>query len=396
MPAFKDFFLKHLAQTSENPLLLEIDRAEGIYLFDSNGKSYIDLISGISVSSIGHSHPKIIEAINDQSKKHLHLMVYGEYIQSPQVRLAMKLSEITNERFDSVYFVNSGSEAVEGALKLARRFTGRKKVLACKNAYHGSTTGAMSLISDNDYKIKYLSQNTDISFITFNNIEDLNYITEEFSCVIIEPVQGEAGYIPAGNDFLTELRKKCIEKGVLLIFDEVQCGMGRTGHFFSYLDYKVEPDILILAKALGGGMPLGAFLAKKEIMDCLSINPALGHITTFGGHPLSCATSLASIEIIFEEKLMEQIPEKEKLFRSLLNHKEIIEVRGKGLMLAVQLDSAEKVKKCISSCINNGLITDWFLFCDNALRISPPLTISNEQIKISCEIILEALDSLQN
>ncbi len=395
MPALKDLFLKHIAQTSDSPLLLEIERAEGIYLFDSANKSYIDLISGISVSSVGHSHPKIINAINEQAGKHLHLMVYGEYIQSPQVKLAKQLTQLTENLLDSVYFVNSGSEAVEGSLKLSRRYTGRKKIIACRNAYHGSTSGALSLISNKEYTSKFQSLSEEVDFINFNETGQIDLINNNTACVIIETVQGEAGYIPAHAAFLKLLRAKCTETGTLLIFDEVQCGMGRTGNFFAFQEYQVIPDILVLAKALGGGMPLGAFMAKKEIMNCLSFNPALGHITTFGGHPVSCAASLAAIRIIREEKLLEQVPEKEKLFRDLLKHHEIIKVNGKGLMLAIHLKSSQSVINCIRLCLKKGLITDWFLFCDTALRISPPLTISTEQIRAGCLIILEALDQLE-
>jgi acetylornithine/succinyldiaminopimelate/putrescine aminotransferase len=291
-----------------------------------------------------------------------------------------------------VYFVNSGSEAVEGAIKLSRRYTNRKKIIACRNAYHGSTLGSLSLISNKEYTSKFLSESDEIEFIDFNNLSQINNINPETACVILETVQGEAGYIPALPEFLKAIRTKCSETGTVLIFDEVQCGMGRTGSFFAYQQYGVIPDILVLAKALGGGMPLGAFMAKKEIMNSLSINPALGHITTFGGHPVSCAASLAAIQIIDEEELIEKIPVKEKLFRELLIHSEIKNITGKGLMLAVHLGSSEKVKKCISFSLLNGLITDWFLFCDSALRISPPLTITEDEIKTSCHIILKAIN----
>lgn len=394
MLSLQDLFFKHIAQTSPEPILLEIESAKGIYIYDNNGKSYIDLISGISVSSIGHSNEQIISAVNEQVSKYMHLMVYGEYIQKPQVKLAEKIAEISNQHFDSVFFVNSGSEAVEGSLKLAKRYTGRKEIIACENSYHGSTHGALSLISNNEYTEKFKPLLPNVKFIHFNNIVDLKQITKDTACVIIEPVQGEAGYIPANMEFLTNLRNKCNETGTLLIFDEVQTGMGRTGCFFAYQSYNVVPDVIVLAKAFGGGMPLGAFAAKQNIMECLNNNPVLGHISTFGGHPVSCAASLAAIGVIENQKLIAQVSEKEKLFKKLLVHKRIIEVRGKGLMLAIQLDSFENVKKCISYCLNKGLIIDWFLFCDSAIRISPPLIINNEQIKFSCKIILEALDNI--
>ena len=396
MPALKDLFFKHIAQTSDSPLVLEIERAEGIFLYNQEGKTYIDLISGISVSSIGHSHPSVIKAIIGQTKKHLHLMVYGEYIQSPQVKLAVKLSDLTDHLLNSVYFVNSGSEAIEGAIKLARRYTGKKEIIACENAYHGSTIGAMSLISHLEYTKSFYPQMDGVSFIRFNHPEDEEKISDRTACVIIEPVQGEAGYIPATYEFLKAIKNKCLQTGTLLIFDEVQCGFGRTGNFFAFQDYKITPDVLVLAKALGGGMPLGVFMAKKEIMNCLSFNPALGHITTFGGHPVSCAASLATIEVILNEKLTEQIIQKENLFRSLLIHKQISEIRGKGLMLAVELNSADHVKNCISYCLEKGIIIDWFLFCDTAIRISPPLIITEEQIRFCCQIILDSLNSIEN
>jgi len=394
MLSLKDLFLKHIAQTSPEPIFLEIESAKGIYLYDNIGKSYIDLISGISVSSIGHSNEQVISAVNEQVSKYMHLMVYGEYVQKPQVKLAEKIAEISNQQFDSVFFVNSGSEAVEGALKLSKRFTGRKEIIACNNAYHGSTIGALSLISHNEYTEKFKPLMQNVKFLNFNNIEDLEQITKDTACVIVEPVQGEAGYIPANFDFLQNIRNKCNITGSLLIFDEVQTGMGRTGNFFAYQSYNVVPDIIVLAKAFGGGMPLGAFASKQNVMECLSNNPILGHISTFGGHPVCCAASLAAIEVIDNQKLIKQVEEKEKLFRKLLAHNKIKEVRGKGLMLAIQLDSFENVKKCISYCLNKGLIIDWFLFCDSALRISPPLIINNEQITQSCKIILEALENI--
>ena len=395
MPALKELFFKHIAQTSENPLLLEIEYAKGIYLFNKSGKSYIDLISGVSVSSIGHSHPKVIDAVIEQTRKNMHLMVYGEYVQYPQVKLATKLAELTNQQLDSVYFVNSGSEAVEGALKLAKRFTCKKEIIACKNAYHGSTHGAFSLINHKEYTQKFEPLLDGVSFINFNHPEDAGLITNKTACVIIEPIQGEAGCIPATFNFLQSIRNICDKTGTLLIFDEVQTGMGRTGSFFAYQYYNIIPDIIVLAKAFGGGMPLGAFAASKKIMNCLSNNPALGHITTFGGHPVSCAASLAAINVIENDKLIEHLAEKEKLFRELLKHEKIKEVRGKGLLLAVQLDSYETVKKCISYCLSKGVITDWFLFCNSALRISPPLIISEEQIRFSCKIIIDSLDCLR-
>jgi len=394
MQDLKSDFIKYLAQTSPEPLLLEINKAKGIYLYGKNGKKYIDLISGISVSSIGHSNAKVVKAVKNQASNYMHIMVYGEYVQSPQVNLAKTIAQVTNNIFNSVYFVNSGSEAVEGAIKLAKRYTGRTQIIACNNAYHGSTNGAMGLINNKEYTQKYEPLLQNVKFIEFNKISDIKIITNKTAAVIIEPVQGEAGYIPANVDFLKKLRKKCSDTNTLLIFDEVQTAMGRTGNLFAYQTYNVIPDVLLLAKAFGGGMPLGAFAADKKIMSCLSTEPILGHITTFGGHPVSCATALEAIQIINNKALLKGVGKKEALFRKLLQHKNIKEVRGRGLMLAVQLDSFKTVKKVIAYCLSKGLICDWFLFCSSALRIAPPLIITKPEIIKSCKIIIEALNAV--
>ena len=389
----RQLFLNNLAQTSDSPLALEITKAEGIFIYDSSGKKYFDLISGISVSNTGHRHPAIVKAIKDQADQYLHLMVYGEYIQSPQVKLAGILSGLLPEKLNNCYFVNSGSEAVEGAMKLAKRYTGRKKIVAFKNAYHGSTQGALSIIGNESYQSPFAPLLPGIDHLDFNSTASFNQITTETACVIVEPVQGEAGIIIGTQDFLSALRNRCNETGTLLIFDEIQTGLGRTGYMFAFEKYGVIPDILLLAKGLGGGMPLGAFISSHEIMQTLTNNPVLGHITTFGGHPVSCAAALANIEVILNEQLIEGVAAKSSLFVQLLGKsKAISQIRSAGLMIALQLDSFAQVKKIIDSCIQKGVITDWFLFNDSSIRIAPPLTISEEQIREACRIILESLD----
>jgi len=391
----RQLFLNNLAQTSDSPLALEITFAEGIYLFDSSGKKYIDLISGISVSNTGHRHPAVVKAIKDQLEKYLHLMVYGEYIQSPQVRLAAMLAGTLPEKLNNCYFVNSGSEAVEGALKLAKRYTGRKKIVAFKNAYHGSTHGALSIIGDESYQLPFGPLLPNIEHIEFNSIEALDTISTETACVIIEPVQGEAGIIPANPEFLFALRKRCSETSCLLIFDEIQSGIGRTGRMFAFENYDITPDILLLAKGLGGGMPIGAFISSKTIMQSLTVNPVLGHITTFGGHPVSCAAAIANIEVMYNEKLIETVQSKSELFVSLLSHHpKIKQIRSAGLMIALQLEDFDEVKRVIDLCIEKGLIIDWFLFNSSSIRLAPPLIITEEQIKEACSIIVHALDQI--
>jgi len=387
----RQLFFNHVAQTSDSPLAFEVTKAEGNYLYNSNGTPYLDCISGISVGNIGYSHPKIVEAIQKQAGLYLHTMVYGEHVQSPQVLLAQKLAALTQQKLDSVYFVNSGAEAIEGAIKLARRYTGRKQLVACRNAYHGSTTGAMSLMSSETYRQAYGPMIEDVAFIEFNNIESLQVISEKTAAVFVELVQGEAGYIPARNDFLLALKQHCQKVGTLLIFDEIQSGMGRTGKMFAYEHYGITPDVLVLAKALGGGLPLGAFMATKEVMLVFTHNPMLGHMTTFGGNPLSCAASLAAIEALENKHLMATVGEKEQLFKSLLKHDKIKEVRGLGLMIAVQLDSFDHVLAVIQKAFNQQLLLDWFLFNERAIRIAPPLSITYAEIARICEAIKAAL-----
>lgn len=391
----RQLFLQHLAQTSNFPLMLEIERAKGIYLYDKNGKRYIDIISGISVSNLGHCRLEIVDAVKKQAETYMHLMVYGEYVQSPQVKLSCLLAQNLPEELQSVYLVNSGSEANEGALKLAKRFTGRTEIIAFKNAYHGSTHGALSIMGCEDFKQNFRPLLPDIRFLDFNDCQALNRITEKTACVIIEPIQGEAGIIIPKNNFLQKLRKKCTETGTLLIFDEVQTGFGRTGSLFAFQEFGVTPDIMTLAKGMGGGMPIGAFIASNEIMNSLTHNPILGHITTFGGHPVSSAAALASLTVLLNENYIETAQEKGELFKELLTHPAISQVRGKGLMLAIELESFEMVQKIIKKCLEYGLITDWFLFNSKSIRIAPPLIITKNQIKEICSVFNRALSTIQ-
>lgn len=388
----RQLFLNHVAQTSDTPLALEIEKAEGVYLTDVSGKRYMDLISGISVSNVGHRHPKVVEAIHTQLEHYMHLMVYGEYIQSPQVRLAKKLTDLLPSTLSSVYFVNSGSEAIEGAMKLTKRYTGRTQIISFKNAYHGSTQGSLSIMGNEEFKNAFRPLLPDTVQIEYNNENDLQYITHRTAAVIVETIQGEAGAIVPQNNFLKKLRNRCNETGTLLIADEVQCGFGRTGKLFAFQHFDFVPDILCIAKGMGGGMPIGAFVASKAIMQSLTHNPILGHITTFGGHPVCCAASEATLAVLQEEQLIEQVQEKEKLFRTLLVHPKIKQVRGLGLLLAIEFSSYEQNKAIIDRCIEKGLITDWFLFNSHSMRIAPPLTITKEEIQWACSVIMECID----
>lgn len=388
----RQLFFNHVAQTSDAPLALEIEKAKGVFLFDTKGKRYFDLISGISVSNIGHCHPKVVEAIKQQCETYMHLMVYGEYIQSPQVQLATKLANLLPPTLNSCYLVNSGSEAVEGALKLAKRFTGRSEIISFKNAYHGSTHGSLSVMGNEAFKNSFRPLLPDVKFLDYNNIEQLHNITSKTACVIAETVQGEAGIITPHNDFLIHLRKKCTETGTLLILDEIQTGFGRTGKFFDFENYGIIPDIITIAKGMGGGMPIGAFISSKEIMQSLTNNPILGHITTFGGHPVSCAAAIANIDVLLSENIINSVESKEKLFKEKLQHPKIKSIRGKGLLLALEFEDFAQNKKIIDTCISNGVITDWFLFADNLMRIAPPLTITEEEIIESCEIIVRSIN----
>jgi len=390
----KQLFLLNNAQTSTSPNLLEIDYAEGIYLYDKQKKPYIDLVSGFAVSNIGHRHPKVIDAIKAQLDKYMHLTVYGEYVQSPMILFAQKLLSVLPETLNNVYFVNSGAEATEGALKLAKRYTGRSGIISCFNSYHGSTHGALSVMGNEHYKQAYRPLLPDVQFIRFNEEAELSMITEETACVIMETVQGEAGIRVPSENYMTKLRNRCTEVGALLILDEIQAAFGRTGKLFAFENFGIVPDILLLAKALGGGMPIGAFIANKEVMGVLKENPILGHITTFGGHPVSCSAGLASLEVILEEELVKDVNKKGELFRTLLVHPLIKEVRGKGLMLCIQLDSFEQVEKVSTLCRERGVVIDWFLHCETAMRIAPPLIIKEEEIHTVCKTIINVLNLL--
>jgi acetylornithine/succinyldiaminopimelate/putrescine aminotransferase len=390
----RQLFLQHNAQTTFFPLLLEMERAEGVFIWDVNGKRYFDLISGIAVSNVGHGNKKVIEAIALQAQSYMHLMVYGEFVQAPQVNFAKKLCSVLPQNLQSVYFVNSGAEAIDGALKLAKRYTGRHKTISCKNAYHGSSQGVLSIMGNETFKQAYRPLIPGNNSIEFGNIDDLKIIDESIACVVIETVQGEAGIRTSNENYFKKLKQQCEKHGVLLVLDEIQCGMGRTGKMFAFEHYNFVPDILCLSKSLGGGMPLGAFISSTQIMQSLAHNPILGHITTFGGHPVCCAAGLAAMEFTLNQNLIAQVAEKETIFRNNLKHPKIKEIRGLGLLLALQFDSFETNKKIIDCCIKNGLISDWFLFCDNAMRLAPPLIITQKEIEESCAIILSSIDEV--
>jgi acetylornithine/succinyldiaminopimelate/putrescine aminotransferase len=387
----RHLFLSRQAQTSPEPLGIEIARAEGIYMYSPDGKRYIDLIAGVSVSSSGHCHPEVVKAVVDQASKYMHLMVYGEFIQSPQALYADRLVSLLPDSLSNVYFVNSGSEANEGAMKLAKRYTGRQEIIGFRNSYHGSTHGVLSLTSDECFRNAFRPLLPDVRLIDFNSFDRLSQISERTACVIVEPVQGEAGVIRPEDGFLQSLREKCSQTGTLLIFDEVQTGFGRTGKMFAFEKYGVVPDILTLAKSMGGGMPLGAFISSKRIMDCLQTNPALGHITTFGGHPVSCAAGMAALDVVLSESLIPSVEHKAALFREHLKSSDVEEIRGDGLLMAVELGKPERLAKFIRLAYENGIATDWFLFNNSSFRISPPLIITDTQIGETCEILKEVL-----
>ncbi|WP_374756765.1 aspartate aminotransferase family protein [Larkinella humicola] len=388
----RQLFFQHVAQTSDFPLALEIERAEGIYLYGT-GQRYIDLISGIGVSNVGHRHPRVLTAIQEQLDKYLHLMVYGEYVQTPQVELAHALAQTLPEPLSSVYFTNSGTEAIEGTMKLAKRFTGRREIISCFNAYHGATQGALSLSGSENFKRSFRPLLPGIRHIQHGDWQHLEKITPKTAAVILEVVQGEAGVRVPKASYLQAVRQRCTEVGALLVFDEIQTGFGRTGTFWAFEDFGVVPDVLVCAKGMGGGMPIGAFISSAEIMSVFKTNPILGHITTFGGHPVCSAASLATLRVVLDGKLHEQAEAKGQLFKQLLVHPAIKEVRGKGLMLAAEFESFDVLKPVIDRAIAKGVITDWFLFCDNSMRIAPPLIITEEQIREACAVILNAIDS---
>ncbi|PRD46247.1 aspartate aminotransferase family protein [Sphingobacterium haloxyli] len=388
----RELFLKNTAQTSSSPRLFEIVKAEGVYLYGANGERYLDLVSGFNVSNIGHRHPEVLMAIQRQLEKYLHVTVYGEFVQAPQVQFATELLATLPPSFGSVYLTNSGAEAVEGSMKIAKKYTGRRQIIAAEKAYHGSTQGALSLIGNPAYQKAYAPLLPEIEFIQFNNIGSLDSITKQTAAVIVEAIQGEAGVRVPSIEFMRALRRKCDETGAILIFDEIQTGFGRTGKLFAFEHFGIVPDVLMLAKGIGGGMPLGAFVARKEIMDVIKDNPMLGHITTFGGHPVSCAAALASLQVIQNEKLLDTVEAKAALFRAELSNPKIKEIRGMGLMMCIQLETFEQVYQVSSFCAEHGVMIDWYLHCETALRVAPPLTISEDEIKHACEIIQQGIE----
>lgn len=392
MISLRQLFLQHQAQTSDFPLMIEVEKAEGIYMYGSDGHRYIDLISGIGVSNVGHRHPKVLRAIHEQLDRYMHLMVYGEFVQGPQAQLAQAICGTLPTRLNNVYLLNSGTEAVEGAMKLAKRYTGRTEFVSCRNAYHGSTQGALSVNGSEGFKNSFRPLLPDVRIINHGSIPDLEQITGRTAAIIIETVQGEAGVRVPDVSYMQALRARCSEVGALLILDEIQTGFGRTGTFWAFEQFGIEPDILLCAKGMGGGMPIGAFIAPQEIMSVFKNDPILGHLTTFGGHPVSCAASLATLQTIQEEDLLAGVEEKADLFKALLVHPRIKAIRNQGLMMAAEFESFEVLKPVIDQAILNGVLTDWFLFCDNSMRIAPPLTITEEQIREACQIILTSID----
>lgn len=390
----RQLFLQHVGQTSPAPLALEIVKAEGCRMWDVNGKEYIDLIGGISVCNVGHRHPKVIEAIKKQLDSYMHIMVYGELVESPQVQYAKKLTQYLPASLNSVFYTASGSEATEGAMKLAKRFTGRTQIVSFKNSYHGSTQGALSLMGSEYWRNAFRPLLPGIVQLNYNSFDDLQHITSQAACVIAETVQAEAGVLVPQNDWLKALGKRCDETGTLLVLDEIQCGFGRNGTLFAFEQFAVVPDILLLGKALGGGMPLGAFIADKKLMDVLTHDPVLGHINTFGGHPVCCAAGLAAFDALIEENMIDKVKAKEKLFLSLLHHPKIKAVRSCGLMIAVEFDSFETNKKIIDLLIEHGVFTDWFLFASDCFRIVPPLVITDNEINVACKTFIKILNKI--
>lgn len=388
----RQLFQQYLAPTSPEPMALPISRAEAEFLYDDQGKLYIDLIGGISVCNVGHRHPKVVAAINRQVNDYLHIMVYGELVQSPMVNYAALLAKHLPDNLSCTYFTNSGAEAVEGAMKLAKRATGRAGIIACHNSYHGSTQGAWSLIGSEEFRMNYRPLLPQIHHVTYNSREAIEAITEQTACIILETVQSEAGVIRPDLEWIQAVRQKCTDTGTLLILDEIQVGFGRTGTLWGFEQFAIVPDVLLLGKALGGGMPMGAFIASKELMQTLSINPILGHMTTFGGHPVCCAAGMAAFEALLEEKLHHTVPEKAALFLEHLQHPAIKGISYHGLMMAVKLESFEKVVETIKHLLELGVFTDWFLFAADCIRIVPPLNISEESIIAACGKIKQALD----
>lgn len=390
----RQLFLRHVAQTSPAPMALEIEKGEGVYLIDAKGKKYFDLISGISVSSLGHCHPKVVEAITKQANTFMHTIVYGEFVQSPQVNLAKAITDFLPSSLDSVYFVNSGAEATEGAMKLAKRVTGRTEIISFKNAYHGSTHGALSIMGSEEFKNSFRPLLPDTKIIEFNNQEHLLQITERTACVVVEPVQAESGVNVPKNDFLKKLSARCNATGTLLVLDEIQTGFGRTGTLFAFEQFGIVPDVLLIAKAMGGGMPIGAFISSKANMDCFTNDPVLGHITTFGGNAVCCAASLATLTEINSTQLYKRAKNIEAIIHDKIKHPLVKEIRSSGALIAVEFGDVDLNMRIIAKCIENGVITDWFLFCASAMRLAPPLIISDEELIKACDLIVASLNEV--
>ena len=391
----RQLFLHHVAQTSTYPLMLEVSRAEGIHIWDTDGKKYYDLNSGISVSSLGHCHPAVVAAIKAQLEAYMHTMVYGEHIQAPQVAYAELLTTQLDPKLNSIYYLNSGSEVIETAMKLAKRATGRYEIISAANAYHGSTQGAESLRSDEDYKSAYLPLLPHIKHIAFNDPSDLSKITERTAAVIMEPVQAEAGVQPPGEGYLEAVRKRCDETGTLMVLDEIQTGFGRTGHLFAHQKYGVVPDMMCIGKAMGGGMPIGGLVAGKELLAAFTKNPDLGHITTFGGHPVVCAAALATLEVLLEGDLVSVVEQKAGYIRERLVHPIIKEVRHSGLMMAVELTRRKYLKHVVGQALESGVLVDYFLFNDRSFRLAPPLVYTMKELEEAMDILVQALDFAQ-
>lgn len=390
----KEAFFKYQAQTTPHPLAMEISHAEGSYIFDSNKKAYLDFVAGVSACSLGHRHPKVIKAIQDQLDKYMHVMVYGEYIQKPALELTELLAKHYPEKIDKTYLTNSGTEAIDGALKLARRFTGRSEILAADKAYHGNTMGALSIMGFEERKQPFRPLIPNVRFLKFNDEKDLSKITSKTAAVVLETIQGGAGFIQPKNNYLNKVQKRCNDVGALLILDEIQPGFGRTGTLFGFENYNCTPDVIVVGKGLGGGMPIGAFSASQSMMDCLSDQPKLGHITTFGGHPVIAAAALATLKEILNSKLMQEALKKESYIRRKLKHPLISEIRGKGLMLCAITNSAQTTNRVVTTAIEKGLILFWLLYEPKAIRITPPLTISMQALEKGCDTILEILDDI--
>ncbi|MES2567295.1 MAG: aspartate aminotransferase family protein [Bacteroidota bacterium] len=391
----RQLFLNHIAQVAPKTMSLEITKANGVYLSDTGGRSYIDFISGISVSNVGHCHPNVVKAIRKQSETYMHLMVYGEYVQSPQIELAKALTNLLPKNLNSVFYTNSGTEATEGALKLAKRVTGKTELICFKDSYHGSSHGSLSVMGNEEFKQSFRPLLPDVRILEYNSISDVNtYITSKTAAVILEPVQSETGYTTATNEFLKAIRDKCTEHGALLILDEIQNGFGRSGTFFAFEQTGIVPDVLLLAKGMGGGLPIGCFISSREFMNEFTYNPVLGNINTFGGNAVCCAASLACLETIQTERLMDSIEDKSKLMRSLLIHPAIKQIKGKGFMLSLDFEEADLNFEIIETCVKNGLIVDWFLFNTHSLRIAPPLIITEAEIRMACQIILDSIDEV--